>query len=54
MVRKRKISVAIEAAYGEEPAKVYGPCSEKQKLVLIENTVDILLTGGGESPVPPL
>ena len=28
--------------------KVYGPCSKKQQLVLLENNVDILLTGGGE------
>jgi predicted phage terminase large subunit-like protein len=27
--------------------KIYGPCSEKQRLVLTENSVDILLTGGG-------
>lgn len=27
--------------------KVFSPCSEKQRLVLIENEVDILLTGGG-------
>lgn len=27
--------------------KIYGPCSHKQMLVLTENSVDILLTGGG-------
>lgn len=25
----------------------FGPCSEKQRLVLLEDDVDILLTGGG-------
>lgn len=31
----------------EVKQKVYGPCSRRQQLVLTENTVDILLTGGG-------
>lgn len=26
----------------------FGPCSEKQRLVLLEDKVDVLLTGGGE------
>lgn len=26
---------------------IFAPCSEKQRLVLMENEVDILLTGGG-------
>lgn len=30
----------------------FGPSSEKQRLVLLENEVDIHLTGGGEQ-VPP-
>lgn len=31
----------------EQEQKVYGPCSRRQQLVLVEDTVDILLTGGG-------
>jgi predicted phage terminase large subunit-like protein len=27
--------------------KIYGPCSRKQQLVLMDNEVDVLLTGGG-------
>jgi len=30
----------------EEKEIVYGPCSEKQRKVLTENTVDILIQGG--------
>lgn len=26
--------------------KVYGPCSEKQRLFLTDNTTDIILLGG--------
>jgi predicted phage terminase large subunit-like protein len=31
----------------KEKPKVYGPCSEKQRMVLQDNTTDILITGGG-------
>jgi hypothetical protein len=27
--------------------KVYGPCSEKQRLVLTDTTTDVIFTGGG-------
>jgi hypothetical protein len=33
--------------------KIYGPASEKQRLVLTDNTTDILLVGGGEIAPPP-
>lgn len=33
--------------------KVYGPCSEKQRLILMDTTTDIILVGGGKF-VPPL
>ena len=33
--------------------KIYGPCSVRQQMVLQDNSVDILLTGGGKL-VPPL
>ena len=32
---------------------VFGPCSPKQKMVMEDNTTDILLVGGGKL-VPPL
>ena len=31
----------------------FGPCSEKQRLVLLDDKTDILLTGGG-GLTPPL
>ena len=34
--------------------KIFGPQSEKQRLFLSNNEVDIILFGGGENPVPPL
>lgn len=34
------------------PKKVYGPCSEKQRLILQDNTTDVILMGGGRL-VPP-
>ena len=27
--------------------KIFGPCSEKQRMVLQDNTTDVLLVGGG-------
>jgi hypothetical protein len=32
--------------------QVFGPASEKQRLVLQDNTTDVILVGGGKS-VPP-
>ena len=32
----------------------FGPCSEKQRLVLLEDKVDVLLTGGGEQSASTL
>src|ERR1043165_8764718 len=29
------------------PAPVFGPCSEKQRMILLDDEVDILLCGGG-------
>lgn len=43
--KKKKIVQSLQE--DQEPQKVYGPCSRKQQMVLLENTVDILLTGGG-------
>jgi hypothetical protein len=36
-----------------DKAPHFGPCSEKQRLVLLENEVDILLTGGKRT-LPPV
>lgn len=30
----------------------FGPCSEKQRLILLDDTADILLCGGGQSLCP--
>lgn len=31
----------------KKPKKTYGPCSEKQRLILQDNTTDVILMGGG-------
>jgi predicted phage terminase large subunit-like protein len=31
----------------KSPKKTYGPCSEKQRLILQDNTTDVILMGGG-------
>jgi hypothetical protein len=36
----------------KKPRAVYGPCSERQKLILQDNTTDVILMGGGRL-VPP-
>lgn len=30
-----------------KPKRSYGPCSERQKLILQDNTTDVILMGGG-------
>lgn len=42
---KTQIANAIEEP--SEPRLVFGPCSEKQRMVLMDDTTDILLAGGG-------
>jgi predicted phage terminase large subunit-like protein len=46
MARKKKIVEAVEQAHEEEQV-VLGPCSEKQRLMLVDNQTDMLLVGGG-------
>ncbi len=46
-IRKKELARRLEEQYEHEQQKVYGPCSRRQQLVLLENEVDILLTGGG-------
>lgn len=36
-----------QAVDPDEPRMVFGPCSEKQKLILMDDTTDMLLCGGG-------
>jgi predicted phage terminase large subunit-like protein len=45
-VKKKIIPVSVQEAYEEEQV-VLGPCSVKQREVLIDDTTDMLLIGGG-------
>lgn len=47
MARPKKVVEKIEEAYAEEfEQEVLGPCSEKQRLVLMDDETDILIQGG--------
>lgn len=46
MAKKKQIAQEVEQAYAEEQV-VLGPCSEKQRMMLIDNETDMLLVGGG-------
>lgn len=49
-VKKKKIPEVVQNAYDDEydePQVVLGPCSVKQREVLIDDTTDMLLIGGG-------
>lgn len=50
MPKKKRTVVAQAAVQAVEPTVprlVFGPCSEKQRLILMDDTTDILLCGGG-------
>jgi predicted phage terminase large subunit-like protein len=46
MARKKLITENVEKAHEQEQGIVLGPCSEKQRKVLTESSVDILIQGG--------